>query len=655
MKISVLMFSVILTNILFAQNSTVLTINENNYDVSEFNYIYTKNNSNASYNDDTLMSYVQKYFIDYKLKIIEAKRLGYDTLPRLQNELRQYRNQLSRPYLIDKEKNEALIKEAYDRTVTEVRASHILIKVGPQSLPEDTLKAYYKIQGLKKRIIDGESFEALAKQYSDDPSAKSNGGDIGYFTALQMVYPFEEAAYNTEVGSISVPVRTQFGYHIVKVTDKRKSLGKIKASHIMIISNGSEEQEQKSKSKIDEIYKLLKDGGNFEELAQKYSDDQSSNAKGGVLPEFGAGSKQRMVPEFESAAFGIKEDGGYSAPFKTNYGWHIVKRNSVKPVSEYDQLKRELKLKVEKDLRSQKTQQSFINKIKKEYRFRENKSLLAELNAHVSDNVFSGTWKSIDSLLVSRDKELMAFADRSYKLDDFVVYIEGQQRKQKPQLMDAYIESKYKTWVNRLILDYEDTKLEEKHPAFKNLMQEYEEGVLIFEIMQKQVWNKASTDTVGLQKYYEAHKNEFTYNTRYDGSLYKCKDKAIAKTVLKMVKSGALNNQEIQDSLNRDSQLNVNIKKTVFNYNAKEFTGKKEGKFRKFKSGKVKLYQKDGEYYVFNNAKTMPPSIRPFEEAKGLATAGYQNELQKKWLEELRAKADIKVNTEVLYKAETFK
>jgi peptidyl-prolyl cis-trans isomerase SurA len=656
MKQILIALTIIFSGSLNAQN-TFLTIDGNKYDISEFNYIYTKNNENASYNDDSLLAYVNKYFIDYKLKINEAKRLGYDTLPKLVNELKQYRTQLSRPYLIDKDKNEALVKEAYDRTVNEVRASHILIRVASDAAPADSLAAYNKIMALRKRIVeDGEDFSAVAtgEGGSEDQSVKSNNGDLGYFSALQMVYPFEDAAFKTAVGEVSMPVRTQFGYHLIKVTDKRKSKGRIQVEHIMIMNDPKSVKEDPAKVKIDEIYELLESGNNFEELAQKYSDDQSSKMKGGLLPEFGGGTKQRMVPEFEAQAFALENDGDYSKPFKTQYGWHIVKRIHVTNIPSYEQMQRELKLKVEKDIRSQSTQLAFIESLKTDYHFTNNKSQIEKLKAVITPDVFEGKWQNKSQF--NLPQPLVKFANQSFNLNDFAAHIESTQRREKPISIDSYLDYKYNTWVNKLILEYEDSQLEAKHPAFKNLMREYEEGVLIFEIMQKEIWNKASEDTIGLKNYYENHKSEFKYPERYQGTLYQLNDKSTAKKALKLMKNPTLSEQQIKDSLNANSSLNAKYKKGTFNFDAQEFKTKKDGKYRQFKEGKSKVFKgTDGQYYVFKASKHLAPSVRKFEEAKGLATAGYQNELQKQWIQKLRSDAKININKEVLFKAEEYK
>ena len=654
--------SIFISTISIAQQNSFLTIDGKSYDISEFNYIYTKNNADASYEDDSLLAYVQKYFIDYKLKINEAKRLGYDTIPKLVNELKQYRNQLSRPYLIDKEKNQSLIEEAYDRTINEVRASHILVRVLPDASPKDSLAAYERIMRLRDKIVNGgQDFNDIAAGPggSEDQSAKSNRGDLGYFGALQMVYPFEEVAFNTEIGEVSMPVRTQFGYHIVKVTDKRKTAGKIQTAHIMIINDPASQKVDAGKEKIDEIYGLLKSGGDFSELAKKYSDDQSSKAKGGLLPEFGAGTKQRMVPsEFEKAwHFQLRKMTVIILnPFKTAFGWHIVKRMKLTPEIPpvFDKMQRELKLKVEKDARSQTTQQVFVEKLKENYNFKEDKSLIKSLKQTIGESVFDASWKYVSN--DSTDETLISFADKSYKLSDFSKHIEDNQRREKPRDMDNYLNYKYNTWVNKVLLDYEDSMLESKYPAFKNLMREYEEGVLIFEIMQNEVWNKASQDTVGLKAYYEKHKMNYIYPERYAGTLYKVKDKAIAKNTLKMLKTTDLSDKEIEDSLNVSSKLNVDFKSGNFNADSKEFLTKKAGKYRKFKEGKSKIFVgNDGQYYVFKADKYMETSIRKFGEARGLATAGYQVELQETWMKDLRENATIDINKDILFKAETFK
>jgi len=664
-SIKLLLLTLGLTFGAFAQSDdpVVLTIDNNKYHLSEFVYIYTKNNKNASFKKKDLNEYM-KLFVDYKLKVNEAKKLGYDTIPQLNNELAQYRKQLAQPYLIDKDKNEALVKEAYDRTKNEVRASHILVRTPKDASPADTLKAYNKIMSIRKRVIeDKEDFNEVAKQYSEDPSAKTNAGDLGYFTALQMVYPFEDAAFKTKVGDVSMPIRTQFGYHIIYVNDKRVARGQIETEHIMIVANDemSKEDQEKAKVKINEIYELLKEGQNFEDLAKKYSDDKQSAVKGGLLPMFGAGSRQRMVPEFEEAAFALKNDGDYSEPIKTAYGWHIIKRVRLEPIPSYDKMHKELQLKVERDVRSEVSKQSYINTLKKGYNFSENKELLKGLNSVLNQNVFAGRWQKPNNVK-NGEQALFSFATVNVTLNDFVDYINKTQRRIKPTSMDAFVDNKYKEFVNGKVLEYEDSQLENKYPKFKTQMQEYEDGVLIFEIMQKQIWNKAAKDSTGLKNYYDTHKSEFMYPVRYKGTLYTCNDKAVAMEVYSMLKAGD-KAEDIIKKINENSELNLKYKSSTFNSKTtqefiilkkKLFSKEKKKKYKTFKLGINKPYKNGDSYYVMVVDEILQPEQRKFEDSKGLVTAAYQDVIQKQWLEELRKKSNIKIDKKVLYSAKKY-
>lgn len=640
----------------------VLKMNDDSFNISEFNYIYTKNNKNISYKKGDLDTYMQ-LFIDYKLKVKEAKNLGYDTIPRLVKELAQYRAQLSQPYMIDKEKNEALIVEAYDRTKNEIRASHILIRVAEDASPADSLRAYNEVLKLRERILNGEDFKAVAsgKGGSQDPSAELNGGDLGYFTALQMVYPFEEAAFKTKAGDISMPIRTKFGYHIIKTIDKRLARGKIQTSHIMILANTKmpKGDNEKAEAKINEIYSLLEKGDKFEDLAMKFSDDQSSKSKGGLLPEFGAGTKQRMVPVFEEAAFALENDGDYSKPVLTTYGWHIIKRVKLTAIPTYDEMYRELKLKVERDVRAQTTKKAFINTLKKEYKFSENKNLLKELEKNVDVNIMQGKWKK-SSELPNKDQVLFSFANNSITVNDFATYLEANQRREKTGVLNAYLENKYQSFVTSKITRYEDSQLESKYPEFKTLMQEYQDGILIFEIMQNEIWNKASKDSTGLANYFAANKKDFFFPTRYNSTIYTCKDKSIAKEVRKLIEEGKMTPKEIALKLNETSALNVKTKSSTFNSETTpEFKKKKlfssKKKIRTFTTDKIACYKHNGAMCIVDTKEVLAPSEREFKEAKGLVTAAYQNELQEKWLNELRAKSKIEIIESILYSAKQYK
>lgn len=654
-----------------AKDPVVMTIDGAPVYLSEFVYIYTKNNPCVSYEKEDLNAYME-LFINYKLKVKEAERLGYDTIPKLKNELAQYRNQLSLPYMIDKEQNEALIREAYDRTINEIRASHIMVRLKPDASPKDSLAAYEKIMSIRKRLEAGEDFATIASSVSEDPSAAFNGGDLGYFHALIMVYPFEDAAYNLNVGELSMPVRTNFGYHIIKLTDKRPAKGKMVASHIMIMTdkNMNKDQLQKAEQKINDIYKMLEEGTPFEELAGKYSEDQSSKGKGGRLPEFGAGTKQRWVPEFEDAAFALTEDGQYSKPVKTMYGWHIIKRISFTPLGTYESMYRELKLKVERDMRAESTKASFVNKLKTEYSFSDNsQKLLPMFYNTIGPEIFDGNWKGLES----KEKHhmgLCSFADVTLTVEDFENYLINTQTKGRAEEMELYIKRKYDLFVKDELLKYEDSKLEQKYPEFKSLMQEYRDGILVFDVMQNEVWNKASKDTAGIRAYYNAHQNDFMYPVRYKGDLYRCMNKETAEKVVEYLNSDTMDYAKIQTAINTTSELTLMIKRNTFNSETtdwfkiekpskasadvggdpcKKVAAPKPAKIRKFKMGVNKIFVFRDEYYVFDVEEILAPRVREFSEAKGLVTAAYQAEVEQKWLQELRARFKYVVDYNVLY------
>ncbi len=363
---------------------------------SEFLQIYLKNNKDPKFDKASIDEYMV-LFKKFKLKVAEAEALGYDTIPKLVKELQGYKRQLANPYLVDSAANNELVQEAYERMKTEVRASHILIRVGPQASRIDTMKAWNKLQSCLTRINKGEPFSSVAKSKngSEDPSVQMNGGDLGYFTAFQMVYPFEDMAYKTEVGKVSMPVRTQYGYHLIYVTDKRPARGRIKVAHIMVQagSKSTKNEQESALKKINEIYSELNKGAEWNEMVSKFSEDPGSAKNKGELPEFGSGTTQRMVPEFEEEAFKLQKNGQFSKPVKTAYGYHIIKRIRWSDIESFDKLKKTIQAKVNKDVRAKKTQNSFVSKLKTLYGYQRNFSGLKSMEKYMDSSYFLGKWK----------------------------------------------------------------------------------------------------------------------------------------------------------------------------------------------------------------------------------------------------------------------
>lgn len=631
---------------LFAQNDpTIMTINDKKITKSEFLQIYLKNNPNPKYDKESLDEYME-LFTKFKLKVAEAEASGYDTIPKLVRELDGYKKQLSLPYLIDSAQNETLIKEAYERTKTEIRASHILIKVSPNASSADTLKAYNRLLELKKRIESGEDFAkvAMGKDGSEDPSVASNGGDLGFFTAFQMVYPFEEAAYTTPVGKTSKPFRTRFGYHLVKVTDKREARGTITSAHIMVSvgKDADEATEKAANGKINEIYTLLEGGEAFEVLVARYSDDPSSNKKDGVLPAFGTGATTRMVPEFEEAAFSLTADGEFSKPIRTDYGFHIVKRISLQPVPSFEELKEGLAGKVSKDERSKTTQDSFVAKLKKEYGYKnQTKKTLKWFEDNIDSNYYRG---NLDISKLKTNSALFVLDGKEFKQQDFAIFLKAAGRKSTEGTPKNVVAEQYSAWEKQEILAYEESKLADKYPAYKALITEYHDGILLYEIMSDKVWNHAMKDTTGLQEFYEKNKANYVWGVRIDADVYECNSNEVAQQTLKLLGNDTLTPSALTKIINKDSELNVRHRNSKYELEKVNYLAG-----RTFKKGVNPPYEVDDKVYVVVVNEQLPSGQKAFNEAKGTITSDYQTYLEKEWIEELKAKHKVTINKEALY------
>lgn len=626
-----------------SSDEVVMEIDGNKVTKSEFLQIYLKNNNDPKYDKETLDNYME-LFRKFKLKVAEAEALGYDTLPKLKRELDGYRKQLAQPYLIDSTQNSALVAQAYERMKNEVHAAHILVRVSENATPADTLLAYNKIMAAKKRIDGGEDFTTVANAVSEDPSVAKNGGDLGYFTAFQMVYPFEEAAYNTAVGKVSNPVRTRFGYHILKVIDKRPARGTMRAAHIMVSTgkDATDEDITAARKKTEEIYDKLSAGESFEKLADEYSDDSQSAPRGGELPAFGTGTTTRMIPEFEDAAFALQNNGDISRPLQTAYGFHIIKRLDLTPLKPFDELKKEIQAKVNKDERSKVTQQSFINKLKKSYKFKDaykkgSKSIIVSIDS----TYFTGTWKASN---VKSNAEMFRLDGKSFTQKMFADYLEKQFRAFPEMDAKTLVAKQYANWQNAEILMYEDSKLEQKHKDFKALMQEYHDGILLYEIMSDKVWNKAIKDTSGLKTYFKNNNDKYKWGKRIDCYVYECATETIAKDVANMLKNDTISSKTIIQKINKDSELNLRVRTGKMEIENTPFL-----KDHTFKVGVNPMYAFDSKYYVVKVAEVLEPTYKSLQESKGVATSDYQNYLEQEWLKEIAAKHPVKIYTDVLY------
>ncbi|MBL7917345.1 MAG: peptidylprolyl isomerase, partial [Bacteroidia bacterium] len=399
-----------------------------------------------------------------------------------------------------------------------------------------------------------DKFQGLAPKTSDDPSVVDNSGDLSYFSALDMVYPFENAAYNTPVGQVSPIVKTRFGYHILKIYDKRPTRGEMLAAHIMVKigKDATDQDKANAQTKIKEIQTKLKAGESFEDLARKFSDDKQTSDQGGQLQAFKGG---RLPKPFEDAAFALKNNGDVSEPVLTQYGWHLIKRIDKKDLPPFENVKAELKSKVNRDSRSQMGRVALIATVKKENNFKENLKNRDEFKKVLDSTYLRGTW-SPERAKVLGNKEIFSLGGKSYTQNDFAKFLEQQMTFRTQEDAFEVAKSLYPTWVEETIITFEDSQLEKKYADFRNLVREYREGILLFDLTDQKVWSKAVKDTTGLKQYYEKNKTKYMWDDRADVTTYKCLNEKIAKDVRKML-AAKKTEKQITDEINKTSQLNL--------------------------------------------------------------------------------------------------
>lgn len=616
---------------------------------NDFIKVFEKNNIKSEKPDSKAIEEYLDLYINFRLKVTEAQALGMDTIKSFRDELAGYRKQLAQPYLTDDSESEKMIREAYDHKLYDLRASHILVRVDRLASAADTLAAWNKIMQLRKRILKGEDFGKVAADASEDPSAKNretdgrkikgNQGDLGFFTAFDMVYSFEEAAYNAKLNEVTMPVRTDFGYHLIKVTAKKPALGKVQLAHIILVypPKASLDDSLKVADSANLAYKLLKEGIDFSEVVKKFTDDVSTAGKGGVLPWFGV---NRLLPDFTVNVQKMKEKGDFSEPFQTMYGWHIIKLVDSKPVGSFDEEKDDIKQKMPRSDRTQEMQNAFIAKTKSRYGFTQNLPALDELIKSVTDSIFEASWKLEQA--AGLQKNLFSIGTKTYTQADLARQLASTQHQGEKRDIAAYVYQQYNIFVNESVNQYADSQLESENPDFKALIGEYHDGILLFDLTDKKVWSKAVKDTVGLQQYYEQNKNNYMWDTRLDASVVIIKDPSIEKSLKKMLRK-KIGEEQILAKFNHDTIQKVTIEHKKF---LKGDNANIDGvEWKPGISNPVSLSGNEKALIVVH--KVVAPEPKLLDEIRGAITADYQNYLEKEWISELRSKYPVAINSEV--------
>ena len=634
-------FLALLSATTFSQNKkeVLMTIDGKPVYAREFERVYKKNLDLVQDESQKDIDGYLQLFIDYKLKIAEAQAQGLDKEDDYKKEFSKYRDQLSRNYLFEDKVTEELAKEAYERGKQDVDASHILIKVDYEAVPQDTLAAYNKIKAIRERALKGEDFTKLAKAYSEEPGAKERGGDLGYFTVFSMVYPFENAAYNTKVGEISDIIRTSFGYHIVKVNNKRARLPKISVSHIMI-SDKKGARDFKPEERINEIYNMLKQGQSFESLAKQFSDDKNSAVLGGKLKPFTKGDLR--APEFEDAAYELKNIGDLSKPVKTDFGWHIIRLDEKLPMETFDQQKEELEKKVNEGDRSKIVTSAINKKIIEKYGFKKGESYLPFFDTYLGDDILRRKWV-MDPIPAAQDKTLFTIGDKNVTYTDFAKYIEARQRTAKPyKQKETLLVVFYDEFETEALKDYFKDKLEEENEDYAAILNEYRDGLLIFDVMDKNIWQKGKNDSIGIQEYYTKTQQNYQWKQRVDADVYSANSEMLAKQVQKMISEGKTP-EEIKTALNTADKVNVLITPGVFEVDQRELPQNLE-----IKKGTSTIYPSNDSFVVVNIKEVIPPGPKSLEDVKGKVLSNYQNDIEASWMKSLHSKYKVEVNKKTL-------
>jgi peptidyl-prolyl cis-trans isomerase SurA len=633
-----ILFFVLFSNAQIKSEDVLFTVGDAPVLASDFLRVYNKNLDLVKDESQKDVDEYLKLFVNYKLKLAEAKSLGFHKKPQYIRELNGYKKQLAKNYLTDHEVTDALVKEAYERISYDIKAKHILIRLNPSQ--KDTLVIYNRLVKLRTRFLN-EDFNSLQKEIHNGNTLLVE--DLGYFSGFKMVYDFESVAFNTNVGEVSMPFRTQFGYHIVKVLDKRKSRGEVTVGHIMI-SNNQKDVSFKPEVRIQEIYKLILQDENFESLAMQFSDDKSSAEKGGKLSPFTGGQLSSAL--FEDVAFSLNKVGEVSEPFQSDYGWHIIKLYNNKPIASFDEMKYGLENKVRRDARSKLINTSLQNKLKKQYHISSINSARSYFVSILNDTYYNRAWKIPSN--ITKKKPLLQIGDTLLTYNDFATFLYKRQKAvNKKQSFQEIVDTNYEAFINTNVLVYHEQNLENENVEFAQILSEYREGLLLFDLMETKIWNAVKKDTLGIQNYYNTNKDKYKWEQRIDAVVATSAKEKDIKVVEKMLNKGS-KVEEIKTKLNQD-----NTQKVIFTSGIMAATHRALPKTFNFKKGISKIYFYNDAYHIIKTNKVLPQTNKSLEEVKGAVISDYQDLVEKSWLKELEGKYQVKINQEVLAKVKS--
>lgn len=642
---------VLLCSGLKAQNDTdiLFSVGDRDVTVGEFKYIYTKTNGEAAdFSRESLREYLDLYQ-RFKLKVHRAYDMGLDTVKSLQQELAGYRRQLADNYLIDRAVTDQLVEELYDRRKQDVNISHILIPLKKGAIPADTLNAYKQIMEIKQGLKPN-NFAEVAQEKSLDKYTNTKGGRVGYLAAPfpNGMYGLETAAYNAKINTVAGPVRTAFGYHLILVHDRRPARGEMEIAHIMTRKPAKGEPTE-AKKNIERALALLENGQPFEQVASAMSEDKKTANNGGYIGFFGINKYEKA---FEDAAFRLSSDDAYSGIVESKVGFHIIRRISKKAQGSLEEERAPITAKVKEDQRFESATQALLSSIRRRSNFKEDKAALGAYAARLADSTFfSFQWKPMSK---KSNTELFSMGDKRVTLSDFEAYLlkNARQRVSRRRSGNSaeVATGLYNEFQEAELLKYAESQLEKDYPEFRALMREYEEGILLFEATKMEVWDKASQDSTGLAKFFEANRSNYKWKDRAKVSLYTVYPNISAKAgeIRKMAM-----NKDPEEVLNAFAEVGSPNKgltvKTDF-YEKGRIPKLADLPWKAGVTTKLDRSNQTGRFSFYKIEEVLGSSQKELSEARGYVIADYQDQLEKDWVDRLRKEYSVKLRKRVFEK-----
>ena len=621
---------------------TLFTYAGNKSDVKEFLRAYNKVSAEGSVaNKEKSIREYLSLFINSKLKIHEAYEKKYDTMPAFMEEVNNLRQQVMENYMTDPETYNKLADEAFARSQKDIQVQHIFIPYKTGNNFSDSAVARLKIREAHMELSTGKKFEDVAIKFSADPSVVNNKGNLGFITVFSIPYQFENIVYGLSPGQFSEPYKSKTGYHIFKNVSERKAAGRIKVAQILLaLPPGSKPEERKKDEALaDSLYQRLLKGDDFAKLATKFSNDYVSAASGGQLPEFSLGTYDLT---FENIAFSLPSNGAISKPFLTSHGIHIVKRISITALSTIKDKKAldEIKLKLDKDHRINIARDVLLQRIISNVGFKQADINLSGLNAFVDSSVENKSVPIGNTL--KKEMQLLKVGDLEKSIGDLITYTQtnrfladGSGLKPFDQLMQEFKQA--------AILDYYKNHIEDYNEDFRLQMNELKEGNLFFDIMMKEVWNKAQTDSAGQANYYYQHVKKYTWKNSADAIIFYCGNEETAKVLRQALAKKPVEWKRTQEDYSDRSTVDSG------RFEWTKIPGLKNAVPKKGMITAIEKNKDDNSAAFAWVVKVYTlPTQKSFNEARGDVISDYQNELDDEWINTLKKKYPVQVDEKVL-------